>query len=270
MATIHIFRTAEAEYNAEPGFWTMRDSGLSVEGLEQCIEFSAYSEFLSSMQYVTHVVSSPLRSSIFSCRIAFDRVVSSTSVIVSPNLMDVGCPTPSLGTDAVTLGVEFSGQIDRSMLPNGWESIDSGSANEYKLENIKARTKAAREWLMDLARTAGEKAHIVVMTHGQTAHLVADDFQGVESPYDANWDGDLSWRSYNFDFAAEKMIETTESRVRRGVADTDVLTDDENSAIRAAVEGLIEERAPLIRITQADHVEAENALPLMVNHLHPN
>ncbi|KAI1461000.1 hypothetical protein F4805DRAFT_454449 [Annulohypoxylon moriforme] len=258
MATIHVFKTAETKLGADPDFGDIKDSGLSEKGLDQCLEFSAHSEFLPSMQYVTHVVSSPLRSSIYSCRIALDRVVSSQSITVLSQLMDVGFPIPSFGTNTVQLFLEFADQIDRSNLPSNWMSTTPGGASEYDLEKIKARTKAAREWLMELARTAGEKAHIVVMTHGLTAHLVTDDFQGVEPPnYEANWDGDLSWRSYKFDFDAKKMVEIPSSLERRRVENTNVLTDDENAGLREVIEDRIERYAPFIQEYQDFHREAE-------------
>ncbi|KAI1206197.1 uncharacterized protein F4807DRAFT_463962 [Annulohypoxylon truncatum] len=259
MATIHVFRTAETQFDAEPKFRNARDSSLSEKGLEQCMKFSCHSGFLPLMQHVTHVVSSPLCSSLYSCRIAFDRIVSSKTIIVRPELMDVGCPTPSFGSDKMKLFLMFGEQVNLDALPNGWEDIDPSSEYaHYDLQKIKARTSAGRRWLMDLARTAGEKAHIVVMTHGQTAHLLTDDFQGVEPPYSANWDGDLSWRSYKFDFAAEKMVETPSSRVRRGVsADINTFTEDENDRIRAMIEDRIEKRAPLVQAYQAEHCQIE-------------
>ncbi|KAI2463758.1 hypothetical protein F4781DRAFT_415550 [Annulohypoxylon bovei var. microspora] len=259
MATIHIFRTAETKYDAEPGFDNARDSGLSERGLEQCLEFSSHSPFLPFMQYVTHVVSSPLRSSIYSCRIAFDRIVSSKQIILLPELMDIGSLSPSFGSSAVALNAEFSTQIDQGALPSGWESTDPNSAYAYDAGKIKARTAAGREWLMDLAHTAGEGAHIVVMTHGKTAHFVADDFEGVEPPeYKADWDGDLSWRSYRFDFTAGKMIETLGSRTRRGVPAIHTLTEAENNQLRTVLERRIFHRMSLVQEYQASHVRAED------------
>ncbi|XDG03170.1 hypothetical protein ABKA04_002785 [Annulohypoxylon sp. FPYF3050] len=246
MATIHVFRTAETNRtvmarhgSVEEAFMSFKDSGLSENGLKQCQEFSDRSKFFSTMGpvgRVTHVVSSPLQSSIYSCRIALDRIASSTSIILRPELMDTGLLAPVFGTDYVTLYQQFAGMADLSALSHGWESVDADSPNAHDIEKIKARTTAGRKWLMELARDAGENAHIVVMTHGKTAHFLTDDFQGAGAPKDRDWDGDLSWRSYKFDFDAEKMVETPESLERR---EATALPEDENNSAREEVEDRI-------------------------------
>ncbi|KAI1091450.1 hypothetical protein F5B19DRAFT_262150 [Rostrohypoxylon terebratum] len=243
MATIHVFRTAETERVSkarhgtfEEAFASLKDSGLSEKGLKQCQEFSDHSKFFSTLDHVTHIVSSPLHSSIYSCRIALDRVVSGKSIIPRPELMDTGILTPVFGTDYATLYGQFAGLADLSALSEGWESVGPDSSLAHDVEKIKARTTAGRKWLMDLARDAGENTHIVVMTHGKTAHFLTDDFQGTGSPKNRDWDGDLSWRSYKFDFDAGKMVETSESLARRGAS---ALPEEENESAKAEIEAQI-------------------------------
>ncbi|KAI1097330.1 hypothetical protein F4804DRAFT_351780 [Jackrogersella minutella] len=171
------------------------------------------------------------------------------------HVRDPGAQMSSFGSDASKLYAEFTSQIDLNRVSGGWEVLDTNGAFAYDLEKIKARTTAAREWLADLALTAGEGAHIVVMTHNQTAHFVTDDFEGVEAPqYSCDWDDNLSYRSYKFDFSTKTMIETPESRERRGVSTVRTLSQADSDAIKEIVSQRIIDRNPDI---QGLHLEEQ-------------
>ncbi|RYP70354.1 hypothetical protein DL769_004980 [Monosporascus sp. CRB-8-3] len=242
MATIHVFRHAEGMHNRFAEFRKTRDPDLTEEGGQQCRGFAAEFPY---MDKVTHLVASPMRRAINSTILAFAPVSTRQKIMLLPELTEAGSRVSSFGSDPSELLREFGDKIDLDAVPKQWNRLDASSQFAYSLEKIEARTAAAREWLMELALAAGEDSHIVVMTHGQTAHFVTDDFEGVRPPkYTCDWRGNLEYRSYRFDFASGKMVETPESRTRRGMPPAYTLDEATKKEIKDVLWRRILERTP--------------------------
>ncbi|KAI2610652.1 histidine phosphatase superfamily [Hypoxylon fragiforme] len=215
MATIHVFRHAEALHNILPEFRAKRDPEISDAGRQQCIKMASEFPF---MDQVTHLISSPLSRALSTIRLAFAPVAEKQQIIVFPELTEAGIAISSFGSSIEELQEKYGDQLDLSHVPDDWEQIHPRSRFAYDLKLIFTRAALVRERIIDLASTAEEGSHIVVMTHGQTAHFMTGDFSGPEAPtYLTNWNGNLQYRSYAIDLASRALVETPESRVRRGI-----------------------------------------------------
>ncbi|RYP21244.1 hypothetical protein DL765_002383 [Monosporascus sp. GIB2] len=125
--------------------------------------------------------------------------------------------------------------------------LDPSSQFAYGLEEIEARATVVREWLMELVLATGERSHVVI-TRGHTVHFIRDDFQGARPPKDTcDWRGNLEYRSYQFDFASRRTVETHESRTRRGMPPAYTLDE----AAKKKAKDVLRRRAP--ERTPEDH-----------------
>ncbi|KAL7623789.1 hypothetical protein AAE478_005342 [Parahypoxylon ruwenzoriense] len=245
MATIHVFRHAEAMHNRYRELRQTRDPDLSPEGRQQCLELLVSFPHMDKVKYL---VSSPMRRAINSCLLAFSPVVLKEPVVLVPQLTEAGSQVSSFGSSPSELHEEFGKKISLGLVPENWNAVSPDSPSAYDLEKIEDRTTRARLLLISAAREAGDGSHIVVMTHGQTAHFMTDDFSGVEPPkFRCDWGGNLDYRSYKFDFDSGTMIETPDSRQKRGLPA--VVTADEltkNDEARDSLCSRIVERTPQV------------------------
>ncbi|KAI0007563.1 phosphoglycerate mutase-like protein [Xylariaceae sp. FL0662B] len=242
MATIHVFRHAQGMHDKGPELKDTRDPDLSEEGRKQCAELAVS---FPHTDKITHLVSSPMRRAINSCLLAFPTVVSKQKITLLPELTEEGSQMSDFGSDISVLLKDFGEGVDANGVPGHWNKLTPTSRSAYNLEKIEGRTTAGREWLADLAFFSPQGSHIVVMTHGHTAHWLTDDFEGVEAPgYLYDWDGELAYRSYQFDFASKKMIETSESRARRGAPAASVYDEAAKRNVKEVLRGRILKRMP--------------------------
>ncbi|RYP03898.1 hypothetical protein DL764_004814 [Monosporascus ibericus] len=85
------------------------------------------------------------------------------------------------------------------------------------------------------------------MTHGQTAHFVTDDFEGVRPPkYMCDWRGNLEYRSYRFELASRNIVEMSESWTRRGMPPGYTFDEAAKKEIKDVLRRQILERTPAI------------------------
>ncbi|KAI0181675.1 histidine phosphatase superfamily [Hypoxylon sp. FL1284] len=223
MATIHLFRHAESLHNVDPYFERTRDPSLSDRGIQQCRDFKLQcwdkrndADF-PFMKSVTHIVCSPLRRAIQSALEAFGPQAGQRRLIVLPELTEISRLPSAFGSSRDELVGEFGDALNVDYLPDDYGTVGRESPWAYELTKIHARVGAAREWLASLARDAGAGSHIVVMAHGQLNHFLADNYEGPKPPgYSAEWDGNLSYRSYLVDPEAGTLHETPESMAKRG------------------------------------------------------
>ncbi|KAI1780804.1 hypothetical protein F4818DRAFT_436001 [Hypoxylon cercidicola] len=220
MATIHVFRHAESMHNVDEEQTKSRDPVLSPAGRQQCMDFSQQFPFMNG---VTHVVSSPLRRAIESSLLAFSPALAEKQVIVLPEVTETG-NRPLVSDPAVQ---------------SFWIYLDPLSPYAYEIGRINTRMIAGRRFLIELASTVDENAHIIVMTHGQSAHFLTDDFDGPKSPdFRCVWDGNLTYRSYKVDLITNALIETPESRARRGAPMASTIDE----ATKDTIKGILTQR----------------------------
>lgn len=214
MATIHVFRHAEAMHNIDERYRNTRDPLLTPAGMEQCRIFSEQFPF---MDKIACVLSSPLKRAIQSSLLAFAPALRNKQVIVLPEITEVGSHPSGFGSSPEELVSQFGNRINVDNVPHDFADLHPESPWAYEMEKIIHRMGLARDSLKDLAIKAGDGAHIVVMTHGQSCHFLAEDFDGPKPPiFRCEWDGNLTYRSYKVDLSTSRWIEVPESREKRG------------------------------------------------------
>ncbi|KAI0831553.1 phosphoglycerate mutase-like protein [Hypoxylon sp. FL0890] len=174
---------------------------------------------------VTHIVSSPLRRAIDTALATFEPIVEDdVPIILLPELQEINATQSSTGSEKRKLQDWFDDvpTLDMSELTEDWYLKGSDTPFAPNVEKVEARAKAARSWLRTLARTAREDAHIVVVTHGEFAHWLTNDFIGVGYGSNSGW-AVCEFRSYQFAnlYAPTTedvpLVETDESLERRSI-----------------------------------------------------
>ncbi|KAI0850116.1 histidine phosphatase superfamily [Daldinia vernicosa] len=220
--TIDIIRHAEATHNIAGS--RKRDAKLTNYGAGQCILLRDAYPFGPK---VTHIVSSPLRRAIDTGVIGITPIVDEIIKIklladlqeISPSPSSTGLPKSSLSRR-----YDEKGLVEVDELDEKWHLKSHNSPYAPQVPKVEARARSARQHLRTLARQAIEAgkddAHIVVITHGEFAHWLTDDFQGVTEASNSGWRS-TEFRSYQIqnilapDHVDPVLIETTESIVRR-------------------------------------------------------
>jgi broad specificity phosphatase PhoE len=196
---------------------------------------------------ITHLVSSPLRRTLYTTLLAFPTVVAAGKKILAlPEIQETSDLPCDTGSSPQVLAAEFGadGNVDLSKVTEGWNSKTGRWAPATSA--IEARARSARFFLRkfgerEVERT-GEDVHIVVVTHGGFLHYFTEDWDGSEKFTGTGWDN-TEWRSYNFveDTGEENghgnqnvgLIETMESRERRKGKEIS-LTETERMELRDA------------------------------------
>ncbi|KAI6084252.1 histidine phosphatase superfamily [Hypoxylon rubiginosum] len=207
MATIHVFRHAEAMHNVDTAFRDERDPGLSAKGIQD-------SKNLADEIHmpVVNVFSSPLRRAIQTSRYVFPE----KQIIPLPQITEAGSSASGFGSPREALIREFGRRINANYLPGTYANLDPDSPFAYDLPKIEARFAQARKFLASQAAAAGPGANIAVITHGQSCHFLTEDWEGpVPGEWRADWDGNLKYRSYTIDSSTGDWYETVASRLRR-------------------------------------------------------
>ncbi|RYO79429.1 hypothetical protein DL766_006867 [Monosporascus sp. MC13-8B] len=214
--TIDIVRHAEAFHNIMGG--GVRDPSLTPRGKMQCQNLALQFPYRDR---VAHVVASPMRRTIETALLGLGAVLAQGKKITPlPELQEVNSSPSSTGSPADTLRAEYGDAVDLSRLDNDWYRKGSNTEFTPNPAKVEARARRARVWLRELAHTVAADAHIVVVTHGEFVHWLADDFAGVSVRSNTGW-YNAEFRSYEFanrdggDTEAA-LIETATSRERRG------------------------------------------------------
>ncbi|KAI0854161.1 hypothetical protein F5Y00DRAFT_256659 [Daldinia vernicosa] len=97
---------------------------------------------------------------------------------ISPSPNSTGVPKSSLSRR-----YDEKGLVEVDGLNEKWHIKGHNSPYAPQVPKVEARVRSARRHLLTLARKAIEAgkddAHIVVITHGEFAHWLTDDFQGA-------------------------------------------------------------------------------------------
>jgi len=180
--TIHCVRHAQGYHNLKIANHAIRDPDLTRKGESQCRELQ------SSFPYhekITHLVTSPLRRTIYTCLLSFENTAKENAgkVIALPELQETSDLPCDTGSDVEKLEQEFSagpwaGIVDFSLLNEDWHDKSAGTPWEPDSEKLEARARVARKWLRELGQKYGKDADIVVVTHGGYLHYFTEDWSG--------------------------------------------------------------------------------------------
>nr|ACA34722.1 CtnF [Monascus aurantiacus] len=243
---IHCVRHAQAIHNLSVANHVIPDPILTDLGNEQCRKLREKFPYHSDVELV---VSSPLRRTIATSLQGFEPVFQSREglkLIVHPDLQetsDVPCDTGS-NPEVLREEIEKGGlPVDLGLLFDGWNSKKGPYAPTNK--EIKNRARAARRWL----KARPEKV-IVVVTHGGFLHYFTEDWEDSSEYQGTGW-ANTEFRTFEFADVEHKddlegygldgdnatLIETVESRRRRGKDGTTPSREQQKVLYKLGVQG---------------------------------
>ncbi|KAL2069493.1 hypothetical protein VTL71DRAFT_14172 [Oculimacula yallundae] len=241
--TIHCVRHAQGFHNLSLENHTIPDPLLTPHGKSQC---QTLSQNFPSPEKITHLVSSPLRRTLYTTLLSFPTVVSrGVKIIALPELQETSNLPCDTGSSVDALQAEFAegeyaGTVDLSHVGTGWNSKQGKwSPAASHIEN---RARAARLFLRDLAERSlasnpEQDVNIVVVTHGGYLHYFTEDWNGAGKFVGTGW-ANTEVRSYGFveeDREGAGLKETKESRFKR-LGDEKDLGREEQRTLRDAME----------------------------------
>lgn len=194
---ITLIRHAEGFHNRYRDYQTIIDPKLTDLGKHQCL---AVRNQFSQHDKVSHILVSPLFRTIetgYHCfKPAIDRGVKITAMPqVTANAAD-GCnhghaPEEIIAWAKETFGNDVLDEESFRWLVPYWYQKSEGlyEDNEAKL---RMRASVARQIIQRAASSAGDDAHIVVVSHWEFLPYLVGDDRGQSGP---QWDN-AEWRSY--------------------------------------------------------------------------
>ncbi|KAI1260149.1 phosphoglycerate mutase-like protein [Xylariaceae sp. FL1019] len=237
---IHLVRHAQGYHNLSLESQWIKDPDLTELGEQQCADLCKAFPYHDK---ITHLVASPIRRTLFTCKLSFAPAVESGKKILAlPDAQEVSLYPCDVGSDVDTLKNEFGDLVDLHLVQSNW-NIKSPESKYYpdpmKLE---ARARDARLALQEIANKADSDAHIVLVTHGGILHFLTEDWQGIAIGRGTAWEN-TEYRSYQFvdKTGADPnatLEELPESRSRRKGTETRV-TKAEQRSMRAAYESAL-------------------------------
>jgi broad specificity phosphatase PhoE len=180
--TLHCVRHAQGYHNLNEENHKLHDPSLPF-GEAQC---AALQKNFPYHDKVTHLVSSPLRRTLYTCLLAFTaEVKAGKKVIALPELQETSDLPCDTGSEPEKLQEEFDsgpwkGTVDLSRVHKGWNDKSPHTKWAPEAHKIEARAREARRWLRDLGMKYGGNADIVVVTHGGFLHYFTEDWTGHE------------------------------------------------------------------------------------------
>ncbi|KAI1434738.1 phosphoglycerate mutase-like protein [Xylaria sp. CBS 124048] len=235
---IHLVRHAQGYHNLSVENQWIRDPDLTDVGKIQC---ELLCRSFPSHDKITHLVASPIRRTVFTCRLSFAPVVNAGKKIVAlPDAQELSLYPCDIGSDLELLKEEFGDLVDFRLVGDDWNQKTPESKYYPEPAKLEARARDVRLWLRDLVKEAGEDAQVVLVTHGGILHYITEDWSGLAPGRGTAWEN-TEYRSYEF---ADKtgqdpnasLAELPESRRERpGLAEIP-LTQAKSLAIRTVFE----------------------------------
>ncbi|KAI1403831.1 phosphoglycerate mutase-like protein [Hypoxylon fuscum] len=210
--TIDIIRHATAEHNVTN--LEIQDPRITKnEGLTECNQLK---QSYPWAEKVFAVWSSPMRRAIDTARHSIMPLLRpEQQIVLWPELQEVNDRLDGTGSPCPVLRSIYGDAIDLAQCEYNWFLKDSDSLYAPAPDKVDTRAQIMRRELRKVARQAVEQgkpdAHIVVFTHGEFAHWLTDDFEGVTEHRNSGW-YTTETRSYKFEdlFAASGPIRLLE------------------------------------------------------------
>ncbi|KAI2473341.1 phosphoglycerate mutase-like protein [Annulohypoxylon bovei var. microspora] len=231
--TIDIIRHAQAHHNLAGS--NIPDPRLTSQGSRECIDLQARFKELDSGENITHVISSPMRRAIETSSTIVELAKDDTKITLFAYLQEVNATPSSTGTGLQELLDSYPYlSFDADTLNEDWYRKGPDTPFAPDAAKVENRALIARIFLRDAAREAVSKgqpnAHIVVVTHGEFAHWLTDDFAGIGYHRNSGWHN-AEIRSYQFlnleDTEGAPLVETPNSLQRRNATAAMLLSDGE-------------------------------------------
>jgi broad specificity phosphatase PhoE len=256
---IDVIRHAESTHNTTGNVY-VRDPNLTIEGELQAFRLGRSYAF---MRCISHIVSSPMRRAIRTALIAFeDKLLDGKKIILLPELQETGVQPSDTGQPPAALEMAFRPQVDTSLLDNNWCYKGQGSKYVPDMTLIEARARDARVFLRELAQSAPDDAHIVIVSHGGFLHFLTEDYSGLSQRYFTSY-GNTAMRSFQFvdlygDDPDAKMVEMEESyQISRSPCFAEMSDDDKKRLKSYAVARVEWQKRDFENMTRPDRPPVE-------------
>ncbi|KAG9247183.1 phosphoglycerate mutase family protein-like protein [Calycina marina] len=239
-ATLYLVRHAQGFHNLNAANHQIPDPSLTPLGEEQCHTLAkAFPATFPKAPKITHLVSSPLRRTIYTTLLSFPKEVKSGLVITAlPQIQETSQLPCDTGSDSSKLVSEFGSKIDLHLVKEGWNNKQGKWSPAASA--ITARARDARVWLRDLATSAlaesDEDVNIVMTTHGGFLHFFTNDWLGYTTVAGTGW-ANTEFRAYEFGSTNDtdaSIYETEESRQRRKGHELPLTKDEQRELANAA------------------------------------
>ncbi|KAI4869022.1 phosphoglycerate mutase-like protein [Hypoxylon rubiginosum] len=222
--TIDIIRHAEAYHNLFGPH--VRDPGITPIGGEQGC--ASLRKKYPHADDVIFIISSPMRRCIETALRGIAPLLDEGQGIVSllPDLQEVNASPSGTGSPLSKLVDTYGENLEKETVPEDWYVKGPDTKNAPDPDKVEVRAWRARQSIRRATRIAARHhpdAHVVVVTHGEFAHWLTQDFAGITNNRNSAW-WPAEFRSYRFadlqytgddDDATLVEIDTPESLERR-------------------------------------------------------
>jgi broad specificity phosphatase PhoE len=247
--TIHLVRHAQGFHNLSVENESIHDPDLTPLGEQQCADLRAAFPHHGKL---VRLVASPMRRTLYTCIRSFgpeDTGSNLYPVIALDVLQEVSTSPCDTGSDKAKIQDEFGSKLDVSRVRDDWTDKGKNSPFEPTVNKLIARAHQARLALRDIAKQAGDDAHIAVVSHGGFLHFLTDDWHGIPQGHATGW-SNCEYRSYQYVDATgadedAALLETEESWQRRQ-GDVKPPTQTELREMREVVQQQV---APYLHLT---------------------
>jgi broad specificity phosphatase PhoE len=174
---IHLVRHAQGYHNLNAENLWIRDPDLTDLGKQQCEELCKNFPYHDQ---ITHLVASPIRRTIYTCKLSFGPAVKAgKKIIVLPDAQEVSLNPCDVGSDREKLRQEFGELVDFHLVTSDWNKKTPDSKYYPDPQKLEARSRSVRLWLRDLVKKTGTDSQVVLVTHGGILHFITEDWSGI-------------------------------------------------------------------------------------------
>jgi broad specificity phosphatase PhoE len=250
---IHCVRHGQGFHNLGAGFYSLHDPRLTQLGEEQCE--SLRTTAFPDQSNISLITASPLCRTLHTASLTFRPALTSNGkcppqILALPDAQettDEPCDTGSDPTLLSSIAAENKWPVDLSLIKDGWNVKTMENRYSPHSSAINARVRDTRLLLRQKIREMVENgdvdAHVVLVTHGGYLHYFTDDWEDSYRYPGTGWHN-CETRSYAFeeDFMTDadgeaRLIETTESRQRRGKTYPMQRREEQPELFRLGMEG---------------------------------
>ncbi|KAI6085589.1 phosphoglycerate mutase-like protein [Hypoxylon rubiginosum] len=196
---IDIIRHAESYHNLFGPH--VRDPGITPIGGEQ--DCAALRKKYPYADDVIFIIASPMRRCIETALKGIAPLLDEGQGIISllPDLQEVNASPSGTGSPLSRI-IDMYGEenIEKATVPEDWYLKGPDTRNAPDPAKVQARARSARHSIRNATRIAARHnpdAHTVVVTHGEFAHWLTDDFAGMTNTRNSAW-WNCEVRSYRF------------------------------------------------------------------------
>jgi broad specificity phosphatase PhoE len=230
--TIHCVRHAQGFHNLGGGDYTLPDPSLTPLGKQQCESLRA--ALFPKQANISLIMASPLCRTLNTASLVFGDALASSEkdagkILAVPDAQEISDDLCDTGSDPDVLqyiAVENAWPVDLSLVQDGWNDKSPGGRFSPRDKAVRARAHSVRlllrQKIRELLAMGIKSPEVVLVTHGGFLHYLTDDWEDSDTYAGTGW-RNCETRSYRFEEdpaagvnAEARLVETTESRLRRG------------------------------------------------------